>query len=200
LPAAYAGFIPHEGENSVNIVPDQADAQTAAERVLQRAKSHSIGLRRAFHLSLSRRRDTEDWERLESVAAGILEHDGRYRHAEWFTETDKRLKQCVASLFKNRTLKSSRAGHYLRAAKQVYESASPWSQELDARTMACWRHNALVWITLWHLADVPDVTATQAKECLDGCFQGNSPGLPPRKPRWSLSGAASSLAAAFRRT
>jgi hypothetical protein len=185
---------------------DRAESQSAAERVLQRAMAHGMMLRRAFHVSLKRRRDTADWELLESVVVGILEQNADYYDVEWFVKADRRLRRSVASLFRSRSSKSSRPWHYGRAADQVYESTSAWRQELDELTVAYWRHSALVWITLWHLADVPDMTAVRAKGCLDVCFDGaavpdevyDHP-LPPKKRGWSLSEAASSLAGAFRR-
>ncbi len=63
-------------------------------------------------------------------------------------------------------------GHYRRAADQIYESAAVWAHALDELTLAYWRHCALVWITLWHIADVPGLTVDQAAECLTFSFTG----------------------------
>ncbi|MFZ1107497.1 MAG: hypothetical protein WAN43_04005 [Rhodomicrobium sp.] len=184
---------------------DRAEAQSSAGRGLRRAMAHSTMLRRAFHLSLSRRHDADDWKTLESAVAAVLEKNARHDDVEWFVEADKRLRLSVTSLLRSQAAKSSRVGHYLRAAGQVYKSTEAWRQELDELTVAYWRHSAVVWITLWHLADVPDVTAARAKKCLDLCFDGSSAPdeayelpLRPKKAGWSLSGAASSLAGAFR--
>ncbi len=136
-----------------------------------------------------------------------MEENGRVRNdANWFVEADERLKSAVAEMFRSRSSKSSRAWQYRRAAEQVYESAANWDQHLDGLTLAYWRHSALVWITLWHLADVPDLTARDAKERLNSCFEGAP--LPQTAPeeqrpeeehRWSLSGAAGALTGAFRK-
>ena len=165
-----------------------------AERVLQRAITHSVTLQRAFHISLSRRHDTQDWELFENATAISLEESKDAGHdAAWFAESDSRLKASVLALLRNRSSKSSRMGHYRRAADQVYESAAVWASVLDELTLAFWRHCALVWITLWHVADVPDLTVDQAGECLSFAFTDEGdlepePEIAPKRPsRWRLS-------------
>jgi hypothetical protein len=144
---------------------DQAIAQMTAERVLQRAMSHSMMLSKAFASSHTRRRDTNHWKLLETATSGVLEQDWRRR--EWYAEANRRLRTSVSFLLRSQASKSGRVGLYRLATDQVYEAAADWSQALDALPVAYWRHSALVWVTLWHSADAPGVTATQAKECLD---------------------------------
>jgi hypothetical protein len=163
-------------------------------RAMQRALSHCAMLRRAFHLSLSRRRDSAKWEILErAVVAVVAQTHGARRHAKWFAEADERLKSSVFALLKERSPRSSRPFHYRRAAEQVYESAANWSRELDEVTLAYWRHNALVWMTLWHMADIPDLTSTHAKERLDFCFDGKAVSPrelethPAKEKRWRFA-------------
>lgn len=173
--------------------------------MLQRMMTHSTTLRRAFHISLSRRHDTQEWELLETATATSLEESRTAGHdAAWFTEASDRLRTSVLSHLRSRSSKSSRTSHYRRAADQVYENATAaWARSVDEWTVAYWKHCALVWITLWHMADVPDLTADQARECLNFSFTEESepePELPSKRPsRWWLSGAASSIAGAFRK-
>lgn len=163
------------------------------ERLLQRAMAHSTMLKRAFHIAVSRRHDTEEWETLEDVTATLLEQNSEtHFDAEWFVQADGRLKASVTALLARRASKNSRIGHYRRAAKQVYESAAAWGQNLDDVTLAYWRHSALVWITLWHISDVPELTAEKAAKCLDLAFTGDAASdpvvnLPSKKGvRWKL--------------
>ena len=186
------------------IRPDHSEAPMGAERVLQQAMTYSMMMRRVFHEALTCRCDDDEWKLLETATGGISEQNGRYRDAEWYVGASKRLRQSATSLFRNRSPKSSRVGCYRRSVDHVYESIAAWGQELDEWTVAYWRHSALVWITLWHLADVPDVTATHAKECLDyasteALADAHELPLQPTKLRWSLSEAASSLVGAFRK-
>jgi hypothetical protein len=177
----------HPGFHALQIEP---------ERALQRAIAHCAMLRRSFHLSLSRRRDAAKWELLERAVAPVVEQTrSARRDARWFVDADERLNSSVFTLLKERSAKSSRPWHYRRAAEQVYESAASWSKDIDEVTLAYWRHSALIWMTLWHMADIQDLTATQAKERLDFCFEGKD--QPPREPearrtkekRWSFAGA-----------
>jgi hypothetical protein len=160
-------------------------------------------LQRAFHISLARRHDARAWEQLEGEIAAVLERTEALHPAEWFVQADGRLKASVAALLGRQGAKSSRVSHYGRAAGQVYESALAWGAHLDDATLGYWRHSALIWITLWHLADVPDISADMARGCLDSAFrqQGvtSDPVLasPAKKAaRWKIS---DSLGSAFRK-
>jgi hypothetical protein len=181
---------------------DQQTAPGAAEPPFERALAYAIMLRRAFYFSLSRRRDGVEWELLESAVAGTLESSGADpRRQEWFAAADRRLQASVTKLLKARDHKSRRLSHFRRAVEQVRENAALWGESLDETETAYCAHSALVWMTLWHLADIPDMTAGHARDCLDFSFNGSF--LPEKvaakKEGWSLSEAANSLAAAFRK-
>ena len=164
--------------------------------------AHAIMARRTFRFSLSRRRDRVEWELLESAVASMLESNGVGRQrAAWFVAADRRLQASVTKLLKARDHKSRRLSHFRRAVEQVRENAALWGESLDETETAYCAHSALVWMTLWHLADIPDMTAGHARDCLDFSFNGSF--LPEKvaakKEGWSLSEAANSLAAAFRK-
>ncbi len=187
------------------LADDQA-ATDDAGRLLERAMAHSIMLRRAFGMALSRRHDAAEWELLERETGRILEQNGLRRDVDWFIDADERLTDSVTKLFKNRSSKSRRPVHFRRAASQVYESAALWGKNLDEKSGTYWRHSALVWMTLWHLADVADVTASQARKCLLHCFEGTASSIepPPELPQQErahnrLSTAVAFLADAFRK-
>lgn len=179
------------------------------ERLLQRAIAHSTGLRRAFHTSAALRRDAEKWKLLEDAAATVLELNSEIpkqqdNAQDWFAEADEKLKASVVTLLGEGAPKTSRISHYRRAASQVYGSAAAWGETLDEATLAYWRHAALVWMTLWHIADVPDLTAEQAKDCLNSAFREASLQsvlklVPKKGVRSRLSDAANAVAAAFRK-
>jgi len=177
----------HPGFHALHIEP---------ARAMQRAIAHCAMLRRAFHLSLSRRSDASQWEFLETAVVAVVEQTRSARlDTRWYVEANERLKVSVFTLLKERSSKSSRPWHYRRAADQVYESTATWSKEIDELTLAYLRHSALIWVTLWHIADVQDLTATQAKERLDFCFESKD--IPRREPEarqpkekhWSFAGA-----------
>ncbi len=180
------------------------------ERLQQQAKAHAIGLRRAFHISVSRRHDTQTWTLLEDATATLLERNRQapWQQAPqpgWFVVADEKLKTSATALLGLGAPNSSRASHYRRAAEQVYDSAEAWGRTLDGATVAYWRHAALVWMTLWHIADVPDLTAREAEACLNVAFTqaGNVQSVPELSPkkavRSRLSEAARVLAGAFRK-
>ncbi len=141
-------------------------AQSQAKEV-GRATAHGEMLRRAFHLSLSRRRDTEIWRRVEEAVARLLakKQDGNCG-ANCFIEADAILQAGALALIKGVAPHSERSGAYRRAVKGVYSSAALWGRDLDKAGRAYWRHCALVWLTLWHLADVPLFSAHQVMDRL----------------------------------
>ncbi len=174
--------------------------------MLQRAITQGNALQRAFHISLSRRQDAREWKQFETETAASLEVAEYVGHdARWFSESSGRLKASVERLLESRGSKSSRMRHYRRAADQVYESAAVWTHAMDELTMAYWRHCALVWITLWHIADVAEMTVEQARDCVSFAFTEEAepepePELSAKRPsRWGLSAAANSIAGAFRK-
>jgi hypothetical protein len=188
---------PSRCEDSMDFYPIHTEARILVERALQRAMAHSTMLRRAFQLSLDRHGDADNWKLLDSAVGRVLERNASCDDEQWFTAADGRLRESVTSLFNSRGCGSTEAWQYRRSVEQVYECAAARSQELDEVTVAYWRHSALVWITLWHLADVPGVTVFQAKECLEVCFDEESACKeacevvrPQKRTGWSLSEVA----------
>ena len=41
---------------------------------------------------------------------------------------------------------------------------------MDEADLAHWQHAALVWMALWHAADMPSITAAQVHECLEAAL------------------------------
>ncbi len=182
-------------------------AKIEAEAILQRAIDHCSMLKKAFHLCASRRQDAEMWRLLEHAVVAYLDilrakaGPPLQRQSEWFAQTDGWQQERVLALLRRVSPKSGRASHYLRANRQIRSSAAGWSQVLDKATVAYWRHAAFVWMALWHIADLQDVTAEEAKRCLDLASRvEEAPALPLRAKTamQRLSDAAGSFAAALR--
>jgi hypothetical protein len=133
---------------------------------IERAKAHSAMLKRAFHFSLWRRNDTKSWELVEEAVAGVLEAIQKCG-ARDFIEADASLQSRAIAQIKAACPHSNRWVEYRRAVKGVYTSAALWGQALEAAERAYWRHCALVWLTMWHLADVPQISADQVVAQLD---------------------------------
>ncbi len=174
------------------------------EALLHRARAQSTMLKRAFHLCLSRRSDARLWEDLGNAAAAHLLGCGGERSwlVQRLDEADRRFESRVMVLLSRTSAKSGRASHYRRAIDQIHVSATAWERTVGEATAAYWRHAALVWMTLWHCADLPSLTAGQAGECLDAAFAPQASKLTPahKKPiRGRFSGAAGSFGAALRR-
>ncbi len=185
-------------------------SMTEAEAVLHKAMAQSTMLRRAFHLCASRRADASQWQDLEDAAAAHLEEravgPGQVQAAEtqWFGQVDGRLRMSVLDMLSHRASASSRASHCRRAMDELYASAAGWAPVLGEATAAYWRHAGLMWMALWHAADMPGITAGLFWQCLDSAF-APVPAAAPALERASrkavgarLLGAAGSIATVFR--
>lgn len=143
------------------------------------ATAQSTMLRRTFNLSLSRRSDAKSWRVLGEAIAKVLEQRKTERTGvSWFSETDAKLNTEFAELLEGRT-RSRSLSYYRQAARGIYQSAKVWGESLDEADMAYWRHSALVWLTLWHLADIPQMSAEQATECFE-CVLNRKDAPAPR--------------------
>ncbi len=148
--------------------PNLSHPQSANEpnRRIELAIAHSNSLKREFHTSLRRRDDPEPWESLgKAIAVRLEQTRGGSHDPDWFVQTDSRF---IASVTDGITRSAPNRGrHYCRAVLEVFRSAEFGGNGLDQPTMAYWRHAAVLWMSLWHLADVPQLTAEDAQKCLD---------------------------------
>jgi len=151
----------------------QAVAHDTISLLLQRAVAQSMMLKRAFRFCASRRNDTELWRALEDAAAVLLERHRNgtlERQTQWLAQADRRLKFQVSELLRRMAPHSNRARQYRRAVAHLSLNAEGWSEVIGKTPAFYWRHSALVWMALWHMADMQSVTAEQAKKCLDHAF------------------------------
>jgi hypothetical protein len=166
--------------------------QTSDE--IERAKSHGAMLKRAYHFSLWRRNGKERWEYIEEAVAGVLEAIQNEKYdARDFAQADASLQSLAIALIREACPHSNRWLDYRRAVKGLYASAALWGHSLEAADRAYWRHCALVWLTLWHLADVPQISADEAAARIEAglapkAASGKRPslnvkpaGVPPEK-------------------
>lgn len=148
--------------------PNLSDPQSANEpnRRLELAIAHSTSLKREFHTSLRRRDNPGPWESLGKAMAARLEQTrGGSHDPDWFAQTDGRFIASVTDCITRSA--PNRGRYYRRAVLEVFRSAEFGGNGLGQPTMAYWRHAAVLWISLWHLADVPQLTAEDAQRCLD---------------------------------
>jgi hypothetical protein len=142
-----------------------------AEAMLRLAEAHASGLRQAFHEVAAMRPDAPTWGRLEQACAQMLER----RHARasqknlndvspWLS-FDERTERAVEDLL-NRVSNNEAAESYLRSVNELLHNTAHWTYIFDTTTAAYWRHASLVWLSLWHAALAPTVTATQAAVCV----------------------------------
>ncbi len=142
------------------------------KRRLELAIARGTSLKREFHVSLKRRGDPEPWQHLGNAIGSLLEQTRRDPHdSVWFTQTDIRLAKSVTDCIRRNAPNSTRGRYYLRAAREVFNGAEFGGIGLDQPSMAYWRHAALIWISLWHMADITQVSAEDAKNCLDFAFK-----------------------------
>jgi hypothetical protein len=151
---------------------EQSNARSEVERGVERAAAPSAMMKRNFHLSLWRRWDREDWELLGKSVAKVLEAEKTEKQdVNRFREADATLKSSIGALIKQAAPCSQRWSDYRRAARSVYSSAAFLGPALDEAEAAYWRHCALVWITLWHLSDLLQMTAEEAEDRLSVSMQ-----------------------------
>ena len=147
---------------------DIPDLEFGMRPELRRAIVHATSLQRAYYLSLERRVDREDWERLgRTIASALKREELEVQGAQFFDQCDENLRLLTVDLLSPKT---SRARHYRKAAEQAYESAQNWGKDIDQEAAAYWRHCVLVWLTLWHFADVPHLSASDSWTCLERAF------------------------------
>ncbi len=171
--------------------PNLSDPQSGKEpkRRLELAISYGASLKREFHTSLKRRDNPEPWERLGKAIAVLLEQTRRDPHdLDWFSRTDSRFIASVTDWMARSAPNATRGRYYRRAALEVFHSAEFARGGLDQPMMAYWRHAALIWISLWHLADIPQLTAEDAKNCLDFALKPEAEPAPNRGDRSSIAG------------
>ncbi|MFZ1107496.1 MAG: hypothetical protein WAN43_04000 [Rhodomicrobium sp.] len=175
---------------------ERRDAKGVIEERIESSAARSLTMKRAFQLSLRRRRDRKSWEILERTVAKALDRDrAENRDVDWLSQADANLQASAAAFIKSAAPYSNRSSDYRRSAKSACPGASSLGQGSDAADAAYWRHCALVWITLWHLADLPQMTAEEAKAGLGfGFMQGDAPAsVLPFAPRKRLDAGASAL-------
>ncbi len=152
--------------------PGSANPETAAGdagMLLQRATAQSTMLRRAFQLCASRRSDCDEWKLLEEAAAAFLERHpsgSPESEAQWYAVADRMLMHKISELLKRMAPHSDRARQFRRAAENAGNKASDGSMILGEAPAGRLRHAGLVWMALWHAADMQSVTAEQARKCL----------------------------------
>ncbi len=98
--------------------PEEQAAIEQAGLLLQRAKTQSTMLRRAFHLFAARRSDSSKWFSMENDAASLLEQhlDGPLDGKQYrFLIADRRLEEQVAALLTAALPHGGRCGQYRRA-------------------------------------------------------------------------------------
>ncbi len=78
---------------------------------------------------------------------------------------DERTERAVEDLL-NRVSNNEAAESYLRSVNELLHNTAHWTYIFDTTTAAYWRHASLVWLSLWHAALAPTVTATQAAVCV----------------------------------
>ncbi len=171
--------------------PNLSDQQSGNEpkRRLELAIAYGGSLKREFHTSLRRRDNPEPWERLGKAIAVLLEQTRKDSHdLDWFSRTDSRFIASVTDWMARSAPNATRGRYYRRAALEVFHSAEFSQGGLDQPMVAYWRHAALIWISLWHLADIPQLTAENAKNCLDFALKQEAEPAPNRGDRRSIAG------------
>ncbi len=174
---------------------DMQAAENKAVLLLRRATAQTSTLRQAFRLCVSRRMDAEEWRLLEHTVATFLERhleSAHERPAHWFAQADRTLVLQVSQLLRRMAPQSNRARQYSRGAESLSVNARGWSAVLGELQASHCRHAALVWMALWHSADIPSVTAEQARKCLYHAFNvtpadnpgADNPGAEEAVPRW----------------
>jgi hypothetical protein len=146
-------------------------------------------MRQAFNHSASRRGDMQAWRRLDDSAAATLEQRfpiSSSKGSPRFEEANRELLRSIAQLLLAAAPTGGRANHYRRAFRQVQSSTAPWSRHLNPVVASHLQHAALVWISLWHAADAPAVTAKQMEACLR--LHTAPQRVPPaaRRKRWRI--------------
>jgi hypothetical protein len=172
------------------------------EAMLRLVEAHARELREAFVRAVNARRDAANWLRLEDVCAQMLERrrkkiagTGAAHEPVWLLP-DAKGERAFEDLL-NRLAGGEPAEVYVKAADELLHNTAHWTFVFDTPTAAYWRHASLVWLSLWHAAQAPDVTASQAAVCLGLTVKrkANPEPAPSGKRERTLPGKLSQLTA-----
>ncbi len=142
-----------------------------AEAMARLATIHAGELRAAFRNAAAVRQDAASWRRLEEVCAVMLQKRraavtaGRFaRDPDWLL-TAGRSERAFNELL-SLSGQAELAESYVKAVEELIGNTAHWTFIFEAPVAAYWRHASLVWMSLWHAALAPEVTAAQAALCL----------------------------------